>query len=335
VKMDGGLRRLLWDGRAVSLRQGRWSAGWTLLGTAAAVVVVILAGFAWILAFDRFAEGASGNPLAWEQARRENASVFLGNPYSLHGFVLIGIVFLLPVLAAALVQGHRASDFLTLYGGFSWRRFWRSGGAMLAATLPFLPLVLFIYGDDPQWSFASLGFPLFLVATVAVIAIQTFAEEAFFRGYLYHAWLRVVPSPALVAIFWSVVFSALHWFNPDVQRDPVPAFAGLMAFALFAQWLTVRTGNLDAAWGFHFVNNVFATLFVNITPGYVTDAPLLQFEDRIYAAGGSAASDPMTYVWLAAAFGLQYLLVVHPRSPFFIAPRPVEPVEASTASSGR
>jgi membrane protease YdiL (CAAX protease family) len=321
LRKTGGLGRLLWDGRAAGLRQGRWTVGWTLLGTAAAVAVVLAAGIAWINAFDRIAEAASGDSGGWEQARRENVSVLLGNPYSLQGFVLIGVVFLLPVLAAARVQGHRASDFLTLHGGFSLQRFWRSGGAMLAATLPFLPLGFLLYGDNPQWSFASLGFPLFVVTAVAVIAIQTFAEEALFRGYLYHAWLRVIPSPALVAVFWSAVFSSLHWLNPDVQRDPVPALAGLMAFALFAQWLTVRTGNLDAAWGFHFVNNVFAAFFVNITPGYVTDATFLQYEDRIYAAGGSAASDPVTYVWLAVGFGLQYLLVVHPRSPFFIAPK--------------
>jgi membrane protease YdiL (CAAX protease family) len=325
------LRRLLWDeSAAAGLRQGRWTAGWTLLGTAGAIATVLVLGAVWIYLYYIQLGSALNGHEAWERATQTNAGVFLGNPYSLHGFVLIGILFLAPVLVAARIQGHRETDFLTLYGGFSWRRFWRSGGAMLAATLPFVPVMLFIYGDNTQWSFASLGFPVFVLTAIAVIAIQTFAEEALFRGYLYHAWLRVIPSPALVAIFWSAVFASLHWWNPDVQRDPVPAITGLMVFALFAQWLTVRTGSLDAAWGFHFVNNVFATFVLNVTPGYVTDAPLLQYEDRTYAAGGSAVFDPMTYVWLAASFGLQYVLIVHPRSPFYLEPRRREP---STASS--
>jgi membrane protease YdiL (CAAX protease family) len=321
VKTEGGLRRLLWDRSAAGIRQGRWSAGWTLLATMAVIAAIIALGAAWIYLFYVRLGPTLIDSDAWKQVLfQENSGVYLGNPYSLHSFVLVGIAILPTVLLGALVQGHRTSDFLTLYGGFSWTRFWRSGGAMLASTLPLVPIGLYLYGDNPRWSFASVGFPIFVITAVAVIAVQTFAEEALFRGYLYHAWIRVVPSPAIIAVFWSIVFAGLHWWNPDVQRDPIPSLVGLMVFALFSQWLTFRTGNLDAAWGFHFANNVFATFFVNITPGYVTDAPFLQYEDRIYASGGSSAFDPITYVWLAIGFGVQYLLIVHPRSPFYVAP---------------
>jgi membrane protease YdiL (CAAX protease family) len=228
-----------------------------------------------------------------------------------------------PVLVAALIQGHRASDFLVLHGGFSWSRFWRSGGAFLATMLPFLPPTILLYGGDPQWSFASLRYPLFVCATIGVIAVQTFAEEALFRGYLYYAWLRVIPSPALVAIFWSAVFSALHWSNPDIQRDPIVGMLGLMSFSLFAQWLTVRTGSLDAAWGLHFTNNMFLTFGLNATPGHLTDAAVLQYTDRVYAAGGSYALDPIVYVFWVVGYALQFAAVLHPRSPFYLAPRKV------------
>ncbi len=314
-------RRLLWDPSASPPRIGRWTLGWTLAGTAAAIVVAACAVIGLVFWLVRLFADRPATGAAFDLAAQPNAGVLLGNPFTLQAFLVIGIGFLLPVLVGARVQGHAVTDFIVLHGGFSWRRFWRSGGALVAVTVLLLPLTLGVYGEDAQWSLASLGVPVFVVATVAVIAVQTFAEEALFRGYLYHAWLRVIPSPALVAVFWSAVFSALHWANPDVQRDPVPGMISLMAFALFAQWLTVRTGNLDAAWGLHFGTNVMATFGLNVLPGYVTDAPLLQYTDRVLAAGGSYALDPIAYAGLAVALGLQALAVAHPRSPFFVAPR--------------
>jgi uncharacterized protein len=327
----GWLRRVLWDHSAIGLRQGRWGFWWTSFATAAMVGVTVAVAAAIYFPLDRFHASGSADEVLWLAAAEPNVSVLLGNPYSLVGFVVVGIAFVLPVLAAAWIQGHRATDFLVLHGDYSWSRFWRSGGALIATTLPFVPLMVIYFGSAAEWSFASFRYPLFVCATLAVIAIQTFAEEAMFRGYLYHAWLRVIPSPALVAVFWSAVFSALHWFNPDVQRDPVTGMIGLMAFALFAQWLTVRTGNLDAAWGLHFVNNVFVTFGVNILPGYTTDAAMLQFTDKALAVGGSYALEPTFYVWMVSGYGLQFAAVLHPRSPFYIAPRSVDRADADKA----
>jgi uncharacterized protein len=321
VRGDDGRSASFWkDESLLALRFGRWGFWWALLATTAAAAATFGVMLAVVLAFTKIADW-DGMDRAWSEAMQANAGFFLGNPFSFYSFLAIGLAGTPAVWLAGRIHGLQGSAFLTLYGGFSWSRFRRMGGALVATSLPFLVLSLFVYGEEPEWSFAAFRYPLFVLTALVILALQTFAEEALFRGYLYHAWVRIFPYPVAVAVVCCAIFAAIHWPNPDVQRDPVPAIIGLLAFALFAQWLTVRTGSLDAAWGLHFANNVFATLGVNVKPGYVTDAPVLQFTDTLLAAGGSYALDPMTYVWLVLSFALTFWAILDRRSPFYIEPR--------------
>ncbi|MGL4637094.1 MAG: lysostaphin resistance A-like protein [Beijerinckiaceae bacterium] len=307
------------DESAVALRFGRWGFWWTLLATVASLVFAAFSIGFLMGAVEKLAGLLSDE--RWSTLRSEKAAIFLGNPYSLRGFIAVGVLGICATCAAAKMQGVLWHGFLTLYGGFSWKRFWRMGSLWFLVSIPITAFSVVVYGKDLVWSFAATRFPLFIMTTLAWIALQTFAEEAFFRGYLYHAWVRVFPYPVLVTVVWSALFAALHWTNVDVQSDPLPAMIDMMTFAFFAQWLTVRTGSLDAAWGMHFTNNVFAFLAINVRPGYNTDAAIFQYTDLLLITGGSYANDPLYIVMQIASFALTFWAVLDRRSPFFIEER--------------
>lgn len=104
-------------------------------------------------------------------------------------------------------------------------------------------------------------FPLGLL----VIALQTGAEELFFRGYLQSQLAARFGSSHLAIGGPALLFGLLH-FVPTL-----PLVAGLTyvliaaMFAFLAADLTIRTGSLGAAWGFHFANNALTVLFVTPT----------------------------------------------------------------------
>lgn len=100
-----------------------------------------------------------------------------------------------------------------------------------------------------------------LIPALALIAMQTFAEEAVFRGYLlqqlgarFHSFLIWGFAPALL-------FGLLH-FDPGTY-GVVNASAYVLSATLmgtFAALITARTGNLAAAAGLHFGNNAVLTV---------------------------------------------------------------------------
>lgn len=313
---DGGWAAALAAERArlLGCRTGRWRLGWAFAGTLTAVVLFIALTIVFVVALrDLTAGTALASSLALAVA--ENTGPLVGNPFSLINFLTIGLFAFAVVGAAAAIQHRRLEDFILLSGTFRWRRFWRM--VIAFALIQVVATWLAIGWLSADWEVRPGAFadPLFLAAMVVLIALQSFGEELFFRGYLYHSWGAVLPRPVLAATGCALVFAAVHAWNPDVAIDPMPGLASIFAFALLAQWLVIRTGALDAAWGLHFANNLTAFLVVQVKPGYDSDTSLIQYTDAVWTAGGSYAADPTYWFGLAAGFAALLWLADSPRSP--------------------
>jgi len=301
-------------------RQGRWGLGWTSLATAASIVLfVLLSVGVWIAARDLTVGDASAEQFA--AATAEKAGPLVGNPYSLLTFLSLGLVGLAVVWAAAWIQGRSLFDFITLGGRFSWRRFWRMAGAFAALQAVAILAALSFLAEDASVRPGAFADPVFLAACVAVIALQSFGEELFFRGFLFHAWGAVWPRPIPVAIATSAFFAVIHAGNPDVALDPIPGLLSIFLFALFAQWLVARTGSLDAAWGLHFANNLVAFLVIQAKPGYDSDTAAIVYTDAVLARGGSYAGDPLYLFAMIGSFVVLAWLATDRRSPFWLESR--------------
>lgn len=135
---------------------------------------------------------------------------------------------------------------------------------VLFAAVMAVFLAMFTRFEPPV---ANLPFDVWLKwlpASLVLLFIQISAEELFFRGYLQQQLAARFASRWIWWVLPSAVFGLLH-FEPSVMGSNawlVVIGAGMVG--LIAADLTARTGNLGAALGLHFANNLFAILFMSV-----------------------------------------------------------------------
>jgi len=218
------------------------------------------------------------------------AAVFFATFLGFH----LGLVLVLPLL-------HRRR-YASLFGPTSrlhLRQFWLGASVMLALAVGLLLLMgierlVLPEGAAPAVTQARPVLPwlLGLLPALGLIFVQTFAEEAVFRGYLLQQ-LRVRFRSALIwGIAPALLFGLLH-FQPSLYgtTNALAYVLNATVMGTFAAFVTLRTGNLGAAAGLHFGNNAALTLMgyggtlegfslltveVDLASGYMTYSILSQ-----------------------------------------------------------
>lgn len=108
--------------------------------------------------------------------------------------------------------------------------------------------------------------PILLIG-LALIPLQTSAEEVFFRGYLLQATGRVVRHPVLLSVLNGVLFTLPHLDNPEAQANLWLAAVQWFLAGFMPALLTLRHGTLDAALGIHAANNLYSFALVGYRVG--------------------------------------------------------------------
>ncbi|MBG6182924.1 membrane protease YdiL (CAAX protease family) [Arthrobacter sp. CAN_A214] len=191
------------------------------------------------------------------------ATVDLTDPL-VFAFSMVLLILMIPALAsAALITGPRPIGLLSsVQGRIRWGWLGRCLGAAIAVyALSFaisflLPPVLPGGSGGSGGSGFSVGDSTALLAgmTLLLVPFQAAAEEYVFRGYLVQtigSWLR---HPAFAILIPVPFFVLGHGYDPLGQTD-------VAFFAIFAGWITWRTGGLEAAIAAHAVNNCLIFLF--------------------------------------------------------------------------
>lgn len=166
--------------------------------------------------------------------------------------------------------------------------------------------------DLPQQTTQGLpvqSWMLFLPTTLAMILIQTGAEEVFFRGYFQSQLAARFRNPAIWLIVPSLFFGMAHYVPEVYGQNALAVALWSVAFAVAAGDLTARTGNLGAAVGLHFVNNVVAIAVVSLQ-GDMSGLALRQFQFGPDDVDAVAALLPFDFAmiplsWLAARVALR------------------------------
>lgn len=169
----------------------------------------------------------------------------------------------------------------------------------IVASVLALSVILFDPGYAPMPNLEMSLWLSFLPLALVGVLVQTGAEEILFRGYLQQQLAARFNSPVMWMILPSLLFGALH-YDPSGSSDiGWLLVAAATLFGLLAADLTRVTGNIGAAWGFHFANNCFAILIVALdgalsglslytTPFTVTDTEILRpliFRDMAITVG--------------------------------------------------
>src|ERR1700733_14982773 len=112
-----------------------------------------------------------------------------------------------------------------------------------------------------------------LIVDLLVLAVASLAEEVAFRGYPFQRMIEAM-GPTSATIVFSVVFAALHMFNPSANRAS-------FLITVFSSWLLsvayLRTRALWVCWGWHFAwNTSMCVLFGLPVSGITQFSPVIQ-----------------------------------------------------------
>ena len=144
-----------------------------------------------------------------------------------------------PINAMGLVRRPGWGREFALGSAIGW-------AGMVVCVLPIAligGLVVTFYTAQRQFTLVFLD--------LAILAVAALAEEVAFRGYPFQRLIEAT-NPTIATIFISLLFGAIHLFNPG------STFASTVV-TIFAGWLLavmyLRTRALWVAWGFHFTWN--------------------------------------------------------------------------------
>ena len=185
----------------------------------------------------------------------------LSNPV-VFAIAMVSLILLIPSLAlATLIMGPRPIGLLSsITGRIRWRWLLVCSGAALAVFAVSIGLSLLVElflpstgVTPPPMQQDATTLVLLVALSLLAVPFQAAAEEYVFRGFLMQTiggWLR---HPAFAILLPVPLFVLGHGYDPLGQVD-------VAVFAVFAGWITWRTGGLEAAIAVHAVNNV--TIFL-------------------------------------------------------------------------
>ncbi len=300
----------------VSGRTGRWRWPWAVAGTATAVALVIAAASVAGSLEERVSLWLAGSAATEVELLADRVDTYIG-------FVLFAVSLALPVLLISrIVHGQPVRHLLGWQERFAWPLFWRAAGAfLLAISAGFLVTAFTEPEAIARVPDLAARLPWMALA-LPVIFCQAFAEDYVFKGYLVRTWGAVVPVPWLVAVVIAAVFTAGHAVNDDVVTDLAFNLMVFFAGEIILIMIYLRAGNLAAATGLHWMNNVWSMCLVATLPGQSSGIAVATYTDPQIAAGGSHIGDPVAYLEVIALYGVLWLLTMHPRSPFCLVAMP-------------
>lgn len=119
--------------------------------------------------------------------------------------------------------------------------------------------------------FANLPFGLWLTLlplSIPLLFVQVLAEEIVFRGYLMQQLAVRFRSPFVWMLGPSLLFGLMHYSADQFGANNGLVVLNTTLFGLIMADLTYRTGNLGAAVGLHFMNNLFSMFLVTLSGSY-------------------------------------------------------------------
>ena len=213
-----------------------------------------------------------------------------GHPLAFFGFN--GAVFLVVVLAfaAAIALIHRKSPS-DIMGHWTWRLFGAGFGIWAVVLIVGALIDWALAPGSFRWSANPQTANVALLAAGA-LAIQTFAEEFVFRGYLTQGLLLATGRTAPTAVISGLLFGALHIPNGAPQAVNATLFGIVLAV------IAIRTGGIAFTYGLHLANNLFGAVVV------VSSA------DAFRGSPGLFTQNAPELLWWDAAFGGAALVLV-------------------------
>lgn len=208
-------------------------------------------------------------------------------------------LFVGPMLAAAAFHFRGPGSL------FGARREWLGG--FLTALSVLVPIYLVLVGlgfliEDPAPNLPLSRWLALLPLALPLVFVQIAAEELLFRGYIQQQLAARFVARWIWMGLPALVFAALH-YSPAAGPILPFALASALVFGLAAADLTEQTGNLGAAMGLHFGNNIFGLLGI-ATGGTITGLSLFTTQAPGETLGPQAPGLVLSFAALLLAWWL-------------------------------
>lgn len=143
-----------------------------------------------------------------------------------------------------------------------WNRVFFSFG--LWAVFSIVSTLVFYFFNPTLYifQFKPIPFAILFVIAVALIPLQTSTEEYVFRSYLMQGFGNLAQNKWFPLLMTSIIFGAMHLFNPEVSKIGNIIFVYYIGTGLFLGIITLMDEGLELALGFHAANNLVGALLV-------------------------------------------------------------------------
>lgn len=209
-----------------------------------------------------------------ELISQDKMLLFFGkNTFFLLELLPMALCLLSLVLCVKWIHKRPVLSLFTNRTAFDFKRFAFSCLCWGIFLLLFFGLDWLIEPANLQWNYKGGTFWMLLLISLVFVALQTLFEEVLFRGYLLQAFGAFVPQKWLSIVLTSAFFAAMHLGNPEIELIGNEALLYFFLTAVFLGILATADQGLELSFGFHFINNFFAAVFVtNEWQVFQTDA---------------------------------------------------------------
>lgn len=124
-----------------------------------------------------------------------------------------------------------------------------------------------------KWNFSTSTFFYLLLICSFFISIQTLFEEVLFRSYLMIGFQKAFHKPFISIFLSSILFGLMHMSNPEIGIFGKGIIFYFIYTGIFLSLLRFYSNGIEISFGFHLMNNLFATLILtNNWQVFQTDA---------------------------------------------------------------
>ena len=126
----------------------------------------------------------------------------------------------------------------------------------------FVFLDIYMSPEDYEWNFKAGPFLILAIIAIIMIPLQTSFEEYYMRGYMMQGLGIMAKNRWVPLVVTSVLFGAMHFFNPEVDKLGYGIMVYYMGTGFFLGIMTLMDEGLELALGFHAANNLLTALLV-------------------------------------------------------------------------
>jgi len=171
------------------------------------------------------------------------------------------VFFAMPFITKWL-HNQKFKDMLTSRAKLDWNRIFFSFSVWAVIQIIVTVIGYYAAPEDFKWNFQLQPFLILVVIAVAMIPLQTSAEEFIFRGYLMQGFGLLAKNKWFPLLFTSVLFGSLHYFNPEVEKMGSIVMVYYIGTGLFLGILALMDEGIELSLGFHAANNLVTALLV-------------------------------------------------------------------------